>query len=84
MATSQFTLRTEELYMHTSCLGATRAQMAPKQGFMMIARLKFEMDIRDQTAINEKFDNDFNGNGLQEVIENHVSFCLPLCLRIFC
>ncbi|KIW70852.1 hypothetical protein PV04_03090 [Phialophora macrospora] len=43
-----------------------------KQGYLMVAKLQYEVAIRDQDAIGEHFYSDFNGYGFQEVMENQL------------
>ncbi|OAL30680.1 hypothetical protein AYO20_08642 [Fonsecaea nubica] len=49
--------------------------MLTTKGYLLVARLQWELNIRNQDAAGEHFYNDFNGYGFQEVMENQlVSF----------
>ncbi|KAJ9603383.1 hypothetical protein H2200_012161 [Cladophialophora chaetospira] len=43
-----------------------------QEGYLMVARLQYEVDIRDQEAIQEHYFSDFSGYGFQEVMENQL------------
>jgi hypothetical protein len=43
-----------------------------KKGYLNTARLQYEINIRDQDAIEEHFCNDFSGYGYEEAMENQV------------
>ncbi|KIX96764.1 uncharacterized protein Z520_07484 [Fonsecaea multimorphosa CBS 102226] len=42
------------------------------KGYSLIARLQWEVDVRDQDAVGEHFFSDFSGYGFQEVMENQL------------
>lgn len=43
-----------------------------KEGYLLFARLQYQTAIRNQDEVGQHFYNDFNGYGIQEVIENQV------------
>ncbi|EXJ72456.1 uncharacterized protein A1O5_04960 [Cladophialophora psammophila CBS 110553] len=42
------------------------------EGYRLVARLQWEIEIRDQDKFGEHFFSDFNGYGFQEVMENQL------------